>query len=408
MTPVGSKLSSVLAEWGDHIAKKPADGSHWLTYWSRLNQDFAGESGDSRELYQAMLSESLCERLLIHFLELKGVRVERLARINYIFKELLRHHFPEQLTAVLAEEVSALVRDEEVVAPRVLFVQDGAFLAVDSQFAIVTSGGTRRFFPCVDEAVASPTHAAPFMGALLGKIEEGLARMRSTGKPIDRFCFVEKSFGPVGLISVASDLVRQFNLPAVNYRSYAWNAKEVRISSGRPRPGERLCAIYDVAVSGAMLAHTADYFKQYHDADVCAAVVYYDFEEGATDLLAASNVKLFPVSKKHEFLPKLTEQYESAFDEPLREPRVDYPTDPVLAERVQEVLAAPAPEENAIIDAFESYVKRHVNELKDGRLAIGHRELTWEDVVREMRGRTSFGQRYLQALTQGTIETLLG
>jgi hypothetical protein len=53
--------------------------------------------------------------------------------------------------------------------------------------------------------------------------------------------------------------------------------------------------------------------------------------------------------------------------------------------------------ENAIIDAFESYVHQHPK-LKTGRLAIGSRVLTWSDVIREMRARTPFGQQLFQSL----------
>jgi orotate phosphoribosyltransferase len=218
------------------------------------------------------------------------------------------------------------------------------------------------------------------MGGLAKKIGEGLAKMKAAGKPIDRFCFVEKAFGPVGLISVASELVRQFDLPAVHYRSYAWNAKDVRVASGMPAPGERLCAIYDVAVSGAMLAHTAHYFRQFHEADVCAAVVYYDLEEGAKDCLASSNVELFSVTKKQEFLPPLTGEYESIFHEPLEEPSIEHEIDPALVDKVKQGLEGAAlPQENAIVDAFQSYIDRHADELGIGRLAIGQERL---------RGRT--------------------
>jgi hypothetical protein len=158
-----------------------------------------------------------------------------------------------------------------------------------------------------------------------------------------------------------------------------------------------------------MLANTADYFRHHHDADVCAAVVYFDLEEGAKDLLAGSNMELFSVTKKHEFLPGLTDEYQTVFHQALEGPSSVQEVDPDLVDKVQQGLEnATSPPENAIIDAFESYLSRHADELASGRLAVGSRTLTWGDVAQEMRHRTPFGRQYLEAITEGTIETLLG
>jgi hypothetical protein len=403
-----SAIASTLSAWSAELKARPAEGGHWLTYWSRLNETLKGSSDASAEFYNGIISEALSERLLIHFLELKGIRVARLARVNYVFRHLLTQGFKTQVTAILAEEISELFSETDLVSPEVLNVDDDTFLAVGPEYAIVTSGGNRRYFPCVDEAVASPKHGPVLIDNLAGKIGEALRHMEDVGTPITRLCFIEKSFGPVGLISVASDLVRRFDLPALNYRSYAWNARDVRVSSGRPGEGERLCAVYDVAVSGSMLQHTASYLKRHYKAELSAAVVYYDLEEGARDTLKRENVSLFSVRTKRDFLTPLAERYRDVFGEPLEEPSTDVQINPDLKRRVDAALAAPEhSEDNAIIEAFESYVRTNAKELQDDRLAAGTRVLTWQDVAQEMRQRTPFGKRYLKALAQGTVESLL-
>lgn len=65
-----------------------------------------------------------------------------------------------------------------------------------------------------------------------------------------------------------------------------------------------------------------------------------------------------------------------------------------------------SPEENMIIAAFENHVRQHRDELRDERIALGNRELTWDDVVAEMRQRTEFGLSYLQALAESAAERI--
>ena len=55
-----------------------------------------------------------------------------------------------------------------------------------------------------------------------------------------------------------------------------------------------------------------------------------------------------------------------------------------------------------VVDACEAYMTQLGD--KNGRLALGDRTLTWQDVIEEMRKKTSFGVSYLQALKESYQE----
>src|SRR5206468_1205060 len=113
--------------------------------------------------YQAIISASLTEKLLSQFLELKGLRLRRLARLDYAFTMLASHHFAvTTLADLLADEVKEiLATKDDLVTPRVLNVSSGdAFLAVSEDYAIVGSGRPRRYFPSVNEPLSDPARAA--------------------------------------------------------------------------------------------------------------------------------------------------------------------------------------------------------------------------------------------------------
>ena len=55
-----------------------------------------------------------------------------------------------------------------------------------------------------------------------------------------------------------------------------------------------------------------------------------------------------------------------------------------------------------VVDACEAYMKQHDD--KNARIALGDRTLTWQDVIEEMRKKTSFGVSYLRALKESYQE----
>jgi len=361
------------------------------------------EVGSSPRAFRSMVYESLTEKFLSQFLELKGLRIPRLARLDFAFANLAKSNFTSVgLAELLTNEISDLLGSQDLIRPDVIHTEQDSFLAVGNEYAIVTSGKARRYFPSVNEPLSDPSRAKVTLDLVANKVSEAVHTCSRHGNPISRLCFIEKSFGPVGLISVSSELVQRLQLPALSYRGYAWNSPETRISSGAPINGENVCIVYDVAVTGSALVHAKQYLRKFCNANVAAAVVHYDFEEGASKQLEGS--LLLAVRKKSDFEKDLARVYRENFGSSMSEPLITL--EQGFADRVRRLAGPVLDPEDSIISAVEEYLETHREQTNSKRLALGNRVLTWQDVVKEMRQRTPFGQRYLASLIKATVSRL--
>ncbi|MFH8120433.1 MAG: hypothetical protein QXS37_06530, partial [Candidatus Aenigmatarchaeota archaeon] len=111
---------------------------------------------------------------------------------------------------------------------------------------------------------------------------------------VNKLCFIEKQFGPIGSITLLSSLVEKTNLPAVIYRPRHWNFKSK--ITGELANSDKICIVYDLSVTGGAIMDATNFLENNFPVKVTSAIVLYDYGFGAKEkLLKEYGVKLRPV-----------------------------------------------------------------------------------------------------------------
>jgi orotate phosphoribosyltransferase len=96
---------------------------------------------------------------------------------------------------------------------------------------------------------------------------------------ITKLCFIDKDFGPVGALGLLSDIVRRTDLDAVIYRPSRFNY-DSRIQGVTLKPGDKVCIVYDLIVSGKGIRDAVDYLIKRYNVEVPYAIVLYNYSSG--------------------------------------------------------------------------------------------------------------------------------
>lgn len=108
---------------------------------------------------------------------------------------------------------------------------------------------------------------------------------------INKICFIEKTYGPVGAVALLPYLVEKTGTEAVIYRPRHWNPSARLV--GKLAKTDRICMVYDLALTGGALAQAAEFLeKSFEGVRVTYAIVLYDYNVGARETLAERGVKL--------------------------------------------------------------------------------------------------------------------
>ena len=134
---------------------------------------------------------------------------------------------------------------------------------------------------------------------------------------ISKLCFIEKRYGAVGALLLLSELVKNSGCEAMIYRPRHWNTL-CQIYGKRPKKGEKICLIYDLAFTGGALYDAAMYLQgKPFNAKVPSAIVLYDYGFTAREKLSTIGVSLeslITFSYK-EFREKEAAEYSKALEE---------------------------------------------------------------------------------------------
>ena len=157
------------------------------------------------------------------------------------------------------------------------------------------AGYPHPIFFNLDELLITPERVKIIGRAFVKQVEDAKER-----EGTNKLCFIEKPYGPIGAISLLPYLVEKTRLPAVIYRPLHWNFKSK--ITGSLSKSDKLCLVYDLAMTGGALLDTISFFKKnYKGLEVVSSIVLYDYGMGAREKLWETyHTKLRPVIELSE------------------------------------------------------------------------------------------------------------
>jgi len=156
-------------------------------------------------------------------------------------------------------------------------------LSAKGQPKIQVSTKSFDFVPLLEDSVADPRFVNDVVSAFLRNIRE-LVRTES----VTSLCFIEKEVGPVGAISMLSNLVADLGLPASIYRASHWNSRS-QVAAYQPKPTDRILLVYDLLVTGDGIAQAAKDLRSRYGVEPVAVVVLFGFGHRRTELRVGDN-----------------------------------------------------------------------------------------------------------------------
>ena len=148
----------------------------------------------------------------------------------------------------------------------------------DDRGDIRVSTKTSTYMVDVDDLLSSPETLGTVKKRLYNEIDD-------IEDEIEKFCFIEKRRGPVGALSLSSDLVDKYGMESMIYRPKHLNPL-ARVDAFETKDiGEKICIIDDVAVTGRRLRNAAEELWQVHTGNPEYAVVIADMDKGAGEEL---------------------------------------------------------------------------------------------------------------------------
>jgi len=180
----------------------------------------------------------------------------------------------------------------------------------------------------IDKNLSDPKRCKAVSNAFLKKIKEVDKRER-----IDKLCFVEKKKGPVGALPLLPLLVEKTGKKACIYRPHTDH--KIKFSGLPPEPGENICIVYDLVVSGDGIVDTANSIKRFiknkypkKDVNPGYAVILGDLREESKKYVGNKDTKVeicpilhYPPSKfKKDLIKSLEKEYKDIEERASRDP----------------------------------------------------------------------------------------
>jgi orotate phosphoribosyltransferase len=266
----------------------------------------AAFSDGSVPTIREFIRESTLDRILIHVLELSPVSIEAVHTLAHRYEQFIRSPDSSNTQDHFMLAIDAALKD--LPPPDILQVRGYRFSFAQPGYCFVSSRRLRTFFPNINECLCDATVSR----TIIQKYSEAVRRVQANG-PIDRLCFIDKAFGPLGAVELRTPLCEKLKLPSMIYRSYSWRTSNQPVSAGEIKSGEKLCVLYDAGITGGLLSDFADY-ATYLGARTTAAVVFFDFDEGASETLADKGITYYPIIEKHTVLADIARSYERKYN----------------------------------------------------------------------------------------------
>lgn len=250
--------------------------------------------------------EAMLGRFLANFYESHPIGIGALNALVHAYDFL---QLNQQDSFAQNELVHALEKVNDATATKT-FCQAGGlpFSLAPPGYTFLSSPKPHSFLFNINEAIGQDKKTRT---TIIGGYAQALRELRAK-KHFDKLCFFHKRFGPVGAIELQTTLIDKLKLPAVTYAPYVWHQGDLPIESGKVKAGDRLCAVYDATVSGREITDLDDYMRE-KQANVVAAAVYFDFQEGARVRLLNQGIALNPVVQKHEVLEGIVKAYRTQY-----------------------------------------------------------------------------------------------
>lgn len=275
--------------------------------------------GEALPSFEAVAFESILERILIHFLELQPVDIRATLNLTQAVESFRKApHGRDQQLALIQSLHGAL---DTVIEPEVSHIDGIPISFARPGYAFLSSRKLRTFFPNLNDGLCDPKKYPGMLDRYTERVTSAVKELKC-----NRLGFIEKSFGPVGAIELRAELSRAVEIPSVVYRAYSWKRHNQPISAGRISSGDTICAVYDVGITGGLISEFAEYAKS-RGANVVAAIVSFDYDEGAREYLDQQSVEYFPLVRKHRVINQIAQTYESLFKSEFLEypDPADYP-----------------------------------------------------------------------------------
>ena len=238
------------------------------------------------------------EKLIqIHDLKIKGKKTDAFIPIvdiiNEFWKIITQDNFIDQ------KEVEFKYKGEHI--PLRMSIRGDKYCVATHFFP---------FFFNLDELLLTPKRVKVIGPAFLKEVKEAME-----SEHVNKLCFIEKLYGPVGAVSLLPYLVEKTGLPSIIYRPAHWNPKSK--ITGKVTKADRICVVYDLAVTGGALLDCMYFLERsYPKVEVVSAVVLYDYNVGAKEKLLKQDVKLrsiIPLTHK-EIIKIFLKRYEEEWN----------------------------------------------------------------------------------------------
>lgn len=256
--------------------------------------------------FDDFLRESALERLLIHLLELDPVSVQATLDLATQFERFAKQPHRKSTQDALLQAVDVAL--EQSMPPDIEYIRGYPFSLAKPGYCFVSSRRLRTFFPNINEMLCDHDKS----NIVVREYLEAIRCVHSQTR-IDRLCFIDKAFGPPGALELGPAIYNAIQVPSMIYRSYSWRRAHQPVCAGQIKTGESLCVLYDAGITGGLILDFADYAAS-QGAQTTAAVVFFDFDEGAAEALADRGIHYAPILRKHTILADIARCYERTYN----------------------------------------------------------------------------------------------
>jgi orotate phosphoribosyltransferase len=284
MSDKAQELTHALNELEDSV-KVPSSSEDLLSKLFRFQSAVSSglEHASEHDFVRAWLARALTTDFLRYSIEDDYVDIDEglvrtVQRALGTIAASQRHGWDEISKALGVLRQLAKVKPEvaDVVEVRTMFEGRAcrfvASLARANAPGIPVSNERQFLVPILEQSVTHPDYSQSVLRAFASALE----RYRTT-LDVDCLCFIEKTAGPVGALTLASGLVVELGLPACIYRDDYWLGR-AKVSGFQPSAKHRVAIVYDLVVSGDGVKHVASALSKSHNVNVVAAVVLSGFE----------------------------------------------------------------------------------------------------------------------------------
>ncbi len=161
-----------------------------------------------------------------------------------------------------------------------------------------------KIFPNLDRNISDANRSKQVADMYKNAIEDLKEKYN-----INSLCFIEKPYSAIGALTLLSQLVNDFKLPATVYRNGNWDIN-TRISGKKPDDESNYCIVYDLAIGGGGIIEASTFLNENYGSKVSGAVVFFDYEKrnGAKYALGKKNIELISLLKMSKVRAEIDSQ----------------------------------------------------------------------------------------------------